>query len=213
MQPEKGNIVINAGIGYSPGFDGDINFFGSQDFPVGTLMQYFDGDGYFWCSTIIPNISIDYNISNCFSIGIASSYQSETVNWTPQGGPYSQAYSNDKISRFNIATRILYHLNKQNSSFDHYIGFRPGCSFWDDIPNNMVLNQYNPNGTPSNAQRGWGTFINNPHYILFNLQVLYGMRIYYGGNIGFHFEVGIGQPFLIEGGLNYRIITKNKNSK
>ncbi len=203
-QNEKGQLVINLGIGYSPGFDGDITFLNSQIYPVG-LSNSWDPDFNFQCSAI-PNIglTLDYGVFKRLSTGIATSYQNENVKW---GFESNQLYFSDNVTRINTSARILFHLNKDNPDanmdFDHYIGIRPGFCYWRDIPssNNQTIN----NGFDET------TFLNHPNYFTFCFQVLYGMRLYLVNDLAFHFEVGIGQPFLIECGFTYRIQTRKED--
>lgn len=197
-QQEKGQVIMNVGVGYSPEFNGGMNFFGPI-YPVGVNYNEFVDPGGAVFTNITPNIgaTIDYDLGRVVSIGLASSYQSLTVN---------EIYGNnsDKITRTNITARILLHLNKKHPLFDHYIGIRFGTNYWGDVPSS---NNYNPGGiVPYNY------FLNNPNSFDHSFQFLYGMRIYVNNYIGVHFEVGIGEPYLVETGLTYRFNTLKSNS-
>lgn len=208
-QNEKGQIIISGGVGYSPGFDGQITFFNSQDYPT-EMAGTWGGDTYgFSCYSILPNLGLtaDYGLLDKLSLGIAASYQSELVNWSPDFVNASNGYWTDKITRINIATRILFHLNKHNQSFDPYIGLRPGFCYWIDNPQNNEINY--GYGTIYTTQR-FSNFLSNTNYFKFSMQVLYGMRIYTSDHVALNFEFAIGQPFLLEGGLSYRINSKKK---
>lgn len=181
-QQEEGQICINAGVGDSPGFDNP----GSPFFFTETNSNIVETG--FSVSNIIPNIgcTIDYNITNYFSIGAASSYQSEIINVRGAGSDI------EKITRISLNFRTLFHLNKRNrNKFDHYIGTRFGLDYWGDVFQNGSS----------------GHFLTNPNQFIPSFQVFYGMRIYFTNNIGVQCEVGIGEPYLAEGGLTFRINT------
>lgn len=189
-QTEAGQIAICAGVGYSPGFNSE----NAVIYPVG--INYNALNEAYNFSNIFPNlgVTVDYGLSKRFSIGLASSYQSEVVTYF---------YSNlvfDKITRINLTTRILFHLNKNHPHFDHYIGIRGGFNYWGDTPSP------NPGYPPS-------YFLTNPNQFVLSFQVLYGMRIYLSNLIGIHFEVGIGEPYLAETGLSFRINTRKTEVK
>jgi hypothetical protein len=202
-QQEFGQFVINAGVAYSPEFDGAWAYNGDL-FPVGLYPLIDEEDGFFSCTLNKPNLgsTIDFGISNKCSLGIASNYQNETVNWSPSNQIISN-YS-DNITRFNVALRFLYHLNTENKHFDPYIGIRSGISIWHDSPssNNFTGSSIIPI-----------TFIIHPNSIVPSFQVLYGMRFYLNHFIGIHIEVAVGSPYLIEGGLTFRINTIKAKEK
>jgi len=209
-QQELGQIVISAGVGYSPEFDGAVYF----GYPVSTKHNVdWNADNYpyasFSCPTYTMNVggSIDFGLSNLFSIGIAGSYQDETMLWTLTdnqypGPPYSYPCS-DQISRTNLALRFLYHVPSHNKVVDFYLGVRPGISIWHDIPsqNNTVYTYTGPNGPPPVPE----TFISSPTMNVFSLQFLFGAQICINNLVGVHFNAGIGSPYLAECGLTLRI--------
>jgi len=195
-QQQTGQLVINAGVGYSPEFNGVF----SATYPVGLNYNI----EYFSCSSIVPNLNLalDYGLAARVSIGIAGSYQSETVNYDLGSLPFS-----DDITRINMAIRLLYHFNKTNKKFDHYIGIRGGYCYWQDDP---VYNDQSDLLLFSSLP----TFLKHPNWLVPSFQVLYGMRLYLGDSFGLHCEAGIGEPFLFEGGLTFRINTrKQKDTK
>ncbi len=197
-QQDKGEIIINAGVGYSPQFNGATYGFPAQTY-IGNPSSYpYPG---FSCSSIIPNLggAVDVGLSKLFSIGMASSYQGETVTWTTGDNNKTPYPFSDKITRINIAFRLLYHLPWTHDRFDPYIGIRPGCCLWHDVAsssNSLV-------GSPPNPM----TFMTHPNSPVPSFQVLCGMRFYLTDNFGVHFEAGVGPPYLIEGGLTLRLNT------
>jgi len=189
----QGQLTINIGVGYSPGFDGEVAFV-TPVFPVRQNPEYFT------CSSITPSLggTIDYGIGKKFSIGLAASYQSEMISH--EETPY-----NDEISRTNAAIRFLYHLNRKSTRFDNYIGLRLGCSYWQDRPSLTSFYQTVPYPIPIFY------FIGASHLLVPSFQFLYGICLYISDTFGFHLEAGIGSPYLIEGGITFRFNTqKNK---
>ncbi len=186
---QKGQLVINIGVGYSPGFNGDIGF-GGVFFPI---QRNFTDYGI---SDRTANLGavIEYGVTKKMSVGFAVSYQSEIID--PDESPYT-----DFVTRINIAVRILHHLNKRNPKFDSYIGIRFGDSYWTDVP---TLRSFYPYS--SSIPQIY--FINQPSLWVPSIQLLYGMRIYLSNSMGIHFEVGIGSPYLAEAGINFRFKTR-----
>lgn len=191
-QRQKGNLIINFGIGYSPEFDGDVGF-GGLFFPIQRNSEYFS------CYSITPNVGItaDYGLNRKWSFGLAASYQSEIV----RDNDYSLLNPN-KLTRTNWALRLLKHLSKRNPNIDDYIGLRVGYSYWIDKPILTGENQYSSGVVPPFY------FINKPNAFVPSFQVLYGLRGYISSSMGIHFEIGIGSPYLAEGGLSFRFKTR-----
>ncbi len=185
----KGQLIINIGVGYSPEFAGVLAI-STPLFPVSKNSEYFA------CSSIMPNLSflLDYGMNNKLSLGLAASYQSEVIY--PTEGSFS-----DKVARINTALRALVHLNKKNHLFDNYLGIRFGFSYWKDAPELLPQYQNLVNCPPY-------YFITNPNSLVPSFQFLYGMRIYFTDSFGIHLEAGIGSPYLVEGGLTFRIKTR-----
>jgi hypothetical protein len=217
-QTEAGQIVINAGVGESPEFNGDIGsiFSPGKMFPIAAYdnTPYLSDDypPMYSTSSIIPNIgmTVDYGALKWLSIGIASSYQSEIINWTPadlnsnNGQAAFYPYS-DKVTRINSAARLLFHLIR-NQVFDFYSGFRFGESYWKDNPYSpQPVAQYSIQYVNPPAY-----FISKPNLVVGSFQYLWGLRIYPSKYIGVHFEAGIGSPYLVEGGLSIRINTRKR---
>jgi len=211
-QNEPGQIVISAGVGYSPEFDGGLGFDGTY-YPVPTSIPNFncDCDPYpiasFTPTTPNEGGTIDVGIIKWFSIGLAASYQGEVVYWAAESngsGPSGPYPFSDKITRTNIALRFLYHLplDRIHKHFDPYVGVRIGESLWTDIefPNNIVPAGYYG-----------GCFLKEPNLVVPSFQVLCGAHIYLIGNLGIHVEAGIGSPYLVEGGLTFRINTRKSS--
>ncbi len=216
-QIEPGQFVLNLGVGESPEFNGDIAtiFSPGKMFPIAAYdnAPYLSDDypPMYNTSSITPNIGVtgDYGFLKWLSIGIAGSYQSETVNWTPADLAFSgQQQSSsfpyiDKVSRLNIAGRFLFHLIR-NENLDFYTGFRAGVSYWHDAT--YTIDTINP--TTFIYLKTPAYFIGKSSLMVPSFQYLWGLRIYPSKNIGIHIEAGIGSPYLVEGGVTFRINTR-----
>jgi hypothetical protein len=216
-QQTYGQIVINAGEGYSPEFDGEIGIgnpfsWSYPWYPVSTFLASvnttyaYDYPPDFYCSSITSNKggAMDVGVIDFFSIGFAASSQSEVVNWTPnEGGPWHLNFS-DRISRINLAVRLLFHLPMSWTTkyFDPYGGFRIGESRWNDIPS-----ANNSTYTYLTTGQILAYFINKPNLVVPSFQVLFGLHFYPIKFIGIHAEAAIGSPYLVEAGLTIRIST------
>jgi hypothetical protein len=212
-QQEPGQIVINAGVGYSPGFDGQMPSLGApvSSYPVNTILEtlpnYNDEDDPpgFNCSSISPNLggTIDIGILKWISAGLAASYQGEVLSW----GVLSNQPLNfsDKITRINLSGRILFHLPMKSTHFDFYTGIRSGASFWHDIESSSNI-------VPPGFYGGY--FLTKSNLTVPSFQFLLGLRYYPIKWLGIHVELGFGSPYLVEGGLSFRINThKEENTQ
>ena len=218
-QNKVGQIAINACVGFSPEFDGDIAtiFSPGKMFPIAAYdnAPYLSDDypPMYNTSSITPNIGVtaDYGLLKWLSIGIAGSYQSETINWTPtdfgfnNGQPFSYPYT-DKVTRINIAGRILFHLVR-SEHFDFYTGFRIGASFWHDV-------SYSPDTVNSISMaylKSPAYFIDKANLVVGSFQYLVGLSEYLNSNIGLHLELGFGSPYLAAGGITFRFNTRKRS--
>jgi len=138
------------------------------------------------------NATLDYRVLSWLSFGVGIAYQSFTD--IPEYGFDPAKWEVEKISRLNISGRLLYHLTNEKV-VDCYIGVRIGESQWaDDIIS--LQSSTNPKiYTCGNFSRG-------------SFQALVGVRLFLFYNLGFHFEFGIGTPYLLELGLTFRVNTR-----
>jgi hypothetical protein len=218
-QNRAGQIVVSGGYGYSPEFDGA---FAPTLYPVGTILTNFtnqlsyDFPTNYNCTSVTYNKggALDVGITEYFSMGVAGSYQSETVNWSPEYGNSGQTtwpYS-DKITRINYALRFLGHCPEDwvGKYIDVYAGIRMGESRWQDIPS-----QSNINLPPTISYFNGQTtvyFINKPNEVVPSFQALVGLRFFPIYNLGIHIELGLGSPYLAQTGLTFRINTCKKKT-
>jgi hypothetical protein len=171
----QNKLSISAGVGVSYGFTGISS--------PNTFSSVTESSDQYYIYNREYNCSLEYRFTHQFGLALAMGYQSGALYVV--GNPF------DYMTNLNIAVRTLFYLNKKNIYFDHYIGIRAGCSYWHDTkvpPNNYPLVLGNPNlYTPS-------------------FQVSYGISLYpSGGILGFNFEVGIGAPYIIQGGIICRM--------
>ncbi|MGP8217751.1 MAG: hypothetical protein ACLQQ4_19430 [Bacteroidia bacterium] len=180
---DKGAIILNAGIAYSAISltQGNISIGPGDANPVNII-------------SVSPAYSaiLDYSINVRSSIGICGAYQHFLEN--PAMGDITLWAFTEKISRLNVALRYLRHLSSK-PNVDKYIGIRMGLSYW------TYYEYQTPGYYPVSPTTAWTSKA-------FSIQFLYGYRRYFSKYIGFHFEAGIGTPYLIEGGLTFRINTQ-----
>jgi len=192
-QQQFGQLVINGGVGYSPVFQ-------SADDVTSVLINspqinYLNIDATLHSFSTVPylGIAVDYGLFYRLGIGIAGGSQNYAINYSLSGG---SAIFSDKITRNNLAGRLLYHLGKTNTVIDEYLGFRLGCSYWNDTP------------SPTNlCAIGIDSYLSTTNYRCYSFQILYGIRFYLENSFGIHAEIGIGSPYFMEGGITFRINT------
>lgn len=118
------------------------------------------------------------------SVGIATSY-----GWfTDMPDGYQGTYL-EKVSRLNIALRLLAYFCKKQSPEHMYGGIRLGMSLWKD---NV------PEGYP--VARAY--MYNAPETIKPSCQLVLGTRIGDYNGLGFILEVAFGSPYWFAGGFN-----------
>ncbi len=87
------------------------------------------------------------------------------------------------------------------------MGFRAGLSFWHD--DTYTVDTINPIQMVYLKPPAY--FIGKSDLVVPSFQYLLGLRVYPSKYIGVHFEFGIGSPYLIEGGLTFKINTRKEN--
>lgn len=190
-QQNPGEVVIDAGVGYSPFFDGAFASF------IGYPIAY-DAHEEDWSITRATPcfaITADCGLAKWFSAGVAMSYQNETVD--------NNVFStNDDITRLNFSGRLLFHLNPGNLNWDLYMGIRAGFSDYIDSPTTYGSAAYSPTYGPI-------YFIEKPDQVVSSLQaILFAFRGYFNDFLGIHGELAFGAPYLAEAGLTFRINSK-----
>ncbi len=178
-------IIINAGVGYS-----------SFQWQVSGINPIGHGPVSAKILSVTPayNCTIDYSIFPRFSLGVGGAYQSLTDIPIYNQDNYA-TWELEKIIKYSFTTRFLYHFVKI-PKYDAYIGLRTGMTTWKE----QIL--YNNLG-PQNL------FTTIPPYSQnISFQILFGYRIFPIYNVGIHFELGIGNPYLVEGGITFRFKTK-----
>jgi len=206
------DITISAGEGYSPEFDGAFSLGDGSPYPVAnSFLQTGNADEYpYPCYKSVSYSNnkggfVDVRFKWNLSVGIAASYQEATMEWTPGApgpdSPDGYVFS-DNVSRTNVALRVLYHPPLRSKHFDIYYGIRYGKSYWHDTPSDTNTVVYTTgNGKVSNTSY----FLQNQNMVVPSFQMLMGMRFYFADFFALHLEAGIGSPYLIEGGITFRL--------
>jgi hypothetical protein len=148
------------------------------------------------------NFNVDCAFTDHVSAGLATTYQQFYIEYNDY-----QWYNEDDsafvtsnffegLSRTNLALRALYHLNLGTfrPRFDPYVGFRAGYSLWrynHDSPD--------PEWQELDLDRTWLSY-----------QVLAGAKFYINDHIGMHLDLGLGTPYLIAVGINYKFGTADE---
>ncbi len=184
-QTEKYQLVVNGGAGYS--------FLGTSIWKF----IYFPTTGQVTSVSVPYSGTVDFGLSDKFSVGLGCAYQSLTdnIDW---GSFYlrKDEVVDEKMSRLNTAVRLLYHFDASDNA-DLYMGFRTGLSFWKETNDSG-----DPYFTPT-----------IPNKTFPSIQYLLGFRLYIAAGIGIHGEIGLGTPYLAEGGLSFRIYSNKSKCK
>jgi hypothetical protein len=182
-----GQFTFTIGLGNSPGFNQTGVFYGEfYAYPVATAYNSYHESGVTSYSKEICG-AFDYRIKKRISLGLTMSYQTENVD---QGYAISAA---DKISRLNMAARILGYTKTYNRAVISYMGLRVGCSFWND-----------------DCSKSGDWYIKSSSLIVPSFQVLFGVTMFPVSFLGLNLEGGLGSPYLAEAGLTYRFSNKKK---
>ena len=127
-------------------------------------------------------LNVDYGVTDVFSIGLAGSYSSFSYDDIDL---FTGDIVDVKGTRNSIAARALFHFG-DNASLDQYAGLRAGMTLWG-YSDTSLLDEENLNAN------------------VFSFRVLYGLRAYLTDNLAVNLEVGLGSPYLFNGGIAYRL--------
>lgn len=202
------DITISAGEGYSPGFDGSLSFGVGTVYPVENSFQNnANADNYpYPCDQALSYTNnmggfVDVKIKWNISVGVGASYQSAVMEWAPYsngpGGNYVYVFS-DKVTRTNLGVRILYHYPNYSKHFDVYAGIRIGQSYWHDTPSDS-------NTVKKNVTVYTNYFLESQNMVVPSFQMLTGLRFYFSDALAIHLEAAVGSPYVLEGGVTFRI--------
>ena len=176
-QNEKGQLAISVGAGQS------------------LLGSAYSGDTYFNTSVLpVINGMVDFAVSDVVSMGLGVSYQSITWDivdymFLNANNVYVTETFSETLTKLNIGVRCNFHYARGIDNLDMYSGFRLGYTNWSFTTNT-----------------------NDPNYIALEftlplaLQLVpFGMRYYFTDMIGVHLETGIIGPYMIAGGLSFKM--------
>jgi hypothetical protein len=148
---------------------------------------------FFITQYLVYNAIIDYSVTRWLSFGIGAAYQwvSDNPSEEPINGYVVNYKETEKITRYNYSARVLYHPLK-HAGLDIYAGLRGGISSWKE----QITSNSDPAGdyiykttVPSKSQGSY--------------QVLIGGLLPVFDCVGIHVELGIGNPYLFEGGITF----------
>jgi opacity protein-like surface antigen len=141
-----------------------------------------------------PGISgtVDYGVTDRFSLGIAHFYQSFNIKWngyTDSSGFNQTGDFHYRATRQNTAIRALFHFG-DNDDLDPYFGIRLGYSYWSHSTNvtNVGSNFFSVDKLASH----------------FWPQAIFGIRYFFTQNIGVNAELALGFPYYLSAGINVR---------
>ncbi len=159
---------------------------------ITTTFNAIDGvDGL--STNVIPgmNGTVDFGITDRFSIGIAHFYQSGTAKWTSYQDTSGVMQTGDwhyRLTRQNTALRMLFHLG-DNDDLDTYFGIRLGMSYWSQ----------STNVPDAGSVIDLGVFGNK-----FWPQAVFGVRYFFIPALGVNAELALGFPYYLSVGINFR---------
>ena len=138
--------------------------------------------------------AFDYGLSDKFSIGIFGGFQRSSGTFDYTYTPFNDSVPTTESvtlsgSRTSIAIRPNFHYGN-NDNLDLYSGVRVG----------FLMRNFTTNSTDDDFP-SFDIFDGNR----FTLGLtLFGMRYYVTDNIGLGMEIGIGPPYAVNGGVNFR---------
>jgi opacity protein-like surface antigen len=140
-----------------------------------------------------PGLSgtVDFGVTDRFSIGIAHFYQSANAKWNTYQDTNGVIQAGDfhyRVTRQNTAIRALFHFG-DNDDVDPYFGVRLGYSYWKGTSNVADIDQL----------LDFGRFGSH-----FWPQAIFGIRYFFIPNFGVNTEVALGFPYYLSVGLNAR---------
>ncbi|MEY4604382.1 MAG: hypothetical protein RIT43_1674 [Bacteroidota bacterium] len=136
------------------------------------------------------NVQLDHTIIERFSLGIAYAHVKFSTNQT---GLINDTLYHAKVSlsKQNIGIRLLYHFNP-NETFDVYTGGRIGYSVRRG--NYEITNDFGDDKAVPLFAKNKGT-----------LQFIFGIRNYFNNFFGLNFEICLGAPYFLNGGVCFKI--------
>ncbi len=144
------------------------------------------------------NLTVDHAFHKNVSAGIAVSHQGlfveyDDYQWYDEvDSTFVVSSFTEQLSRSNISIRMLFHgnLGAHNPNFDPYLGLRMGYSHWHYIHDSPDP-PWDEDGL--DLTRNW-----------VSAQILVGAKYYATKNLGFHMELGLGSPYAVAMGVNFK---------
>ncbi|HTA83925.1 MAG TPA: hypothetical protein VK783_13360 [Bacteroidia bacterium] len=137
------------------------------------------------CSPVI-NGTLDFPVSNKFTLGISIAYQSfngtfSTTYYTNFGVPYTGTYT-DNTNVTNFGFRVLEHFGSEK--LNGYGGLRIGYSSWSETSSGNAAYGVNNLGAPT-------------------IMAILGLRANITSLLAIHIELGLGSPYVFETGISF----------
>lgn len=144
-------------------------------------------------TSVTPGLSgsVDFGITDRFSLGVAHFYQSANAKWTSYTDTANVLQTGDwnyRLTRQNTALRMLFHLS-DNDDLDPYFGIRLGYSYWSQSTNVPDASSF----------LNLGVFKSK-----FWPQALFGVRYFFIPALGVNAELALGFPYYLSVGVNFR---------
>lgn len=185
-QNQAGQSVVSLNVGYSLIGNATTSILKSIDGAANT-----DGN-----ISSIPVIigAFDYGLTDKFSIGIFGGYQRASAEFDYTYTPLADSTPvNESVkitgSRLSLAIRPNFHYGSYDN-LDLYSGVRVG----------LLIRNFESTSTDEDFE----TFdIFDGNRFTFGLTLL-GARYYITDNIGLGMEIGMGVPYAVNGGINFR---------
>lgn len=175
----EGDLVVGLDVGYS--------------LIGGLLSTNINGTDVSTGATPVINVMVDYGLTDRVSLGLAGAYQGifgeYSYSYLDAGSTTVTEDVRTDISRIHVALRPLFHYGN-NDQLDLYSGLRIGV-----ITNSVSHNSSDPDFAEINGFSGSRFTMG---------LVAFGMRYYFNDMVGFNFEVGLGVPQIVNGGVSLR---------
>ena len=150
-------------------------------------------------------IAYDHAFKNWFSLGASFAQNSFGVKFTDlkvgvEGNRTDLGDVKLRFARNSFTIRPLFHYGGNSQRLDLYSGFRFGFSLWTAKANiDLTEAQKDAIGALKVLDRAKAVGI-LPQFAV----TLFGLRGYITDNIGVGFELNLGSPYMLSGGVDYR---------
>lgn len=156
-------------------------------------------------------VAYDYGITKWFSIGGAVSYNKVTTTLNDVTYNRTENLGNVSlgVSRLTLGARALFHYGNANR-IDMYSGVRLGVGIWGvNVSSSIVNDRIDPLLRSVGGSGLWRRILGRDvgvGWAALQAQLIaFGLRGYVGERIGINGELGLGSPYFMSLGVNYRL--------